>query len=165
MTTVKYVILFVWALLLLGTVCYLIKRLFYAKRKTDSAINMSEAIFVASLIISTSLVLQKVMQYVSIAFDTILKIKPGEVYLQFIKTSSAISVCGIILLGISLLISKFLSTVFFGKTKDIIEFDADNIPFSLIRAILMISVSIVFLQLGESIFNYLIPSITIPFYR
>lgn len=157
--------LFVWALLLLGTVCYLIKRLFYAKRKMDQAFNMSEAIFIASLIISAALVLQKVMQSISIAFDTILKIKLGDVYLQFIKTSSAISVCGIILFGVSLLISKFLSSIFFGKTKDIIEFDADNMPYSLVRAVLMISVSIVFLQVGENIFSYLIPTITIPFYR
>ena len=157
--------LFIWALLLLGTVCYLIKRVVFVKRKMDQALNISEAIFVTSLIISAAIILQRVMQSISIAFDTISKIKPGEIYLQFIKTSSAISVCGIILFGISLLTSKFLSSIFFGKRKDIIEFADDNKIYSLIRAALMICVSIVFLQLGENIFSYLIPSITIPFYR
>lgn len=165
MNILKHILLFVWALLLLGTVCFIIKQLAFGRRKTNENINISEAVYLASLIISAALIFQKVFQFILIAFDNIYKIQPTEIYLQFIKTSSAISVSGIILFVISLYVARFLSTLFFSNRKDIIEFSSDNISFALVRGALMIFVSFVFLQLGENIFNYLIPSITIPFYR
>jgi len=150
---------------LLSIVFYLIKRLVFGKRKSSQNINISEAVYLSSLIIAAGIVFQRVIQSTAIAFDNILKIEPANIYFQFIKTSSAISVTGIILFIISLYVAKFLSALFFGKRKDIVEFDSDNKSYAIMRGALMFSVSFVFLQLGETIFNYLTPSITIPFYR
>jgi len=165
MNIIKQLSLFLWTLLLLGTVCFLIKQLAFGKQKKSENINTSEALYLASLIISAGLIFQKVIQSISIAFDNISKIQSSQIYLQFIKTSSAISVSGIILFVISLYIAKYLSTLFFGSRKDIVEFDSENNAYALIRGALMFSITLVLLQLGENIFSYLIPSITLPFYR
>ena len=165
MNIIKHATLFIWALLLLGIVCFIIKQLAFGKRKSNENINISEALYLTSLIISAGIIFQKIIQSVSIAFDNISKIHPTEIYLQFIKISSAISVSGIILFIISLYVSKFLSSLFFGSRNEFVEFDADNKAYALIRGALMFTVSLVFLQLGENIINYLIPTITIPIYR
>lgn len=165
MNIIKHISLFIWALLLLGIICFLIKQLAFGKRKSHENINMSEAIYLASLIISAGLIFQKVMQSISIAFDSISKIQPTKIYFQFIKTSSAISVSGIILFIISLYVTKYLSTLFFGNRQAIVEFDSENKAYALIRGALMFTITLVLLQLGENIFSYLIPGITLPFYR
>jgi len=165
MNIIKHTTLFIWALLLLGIVCFIIKQLAFGKRKSNENINISEALYLASLIISAGLIFHKIILSISIAFDNISKIQPTEIYLQFIKTSSAITVSGIILFVISLYVSKFLSTLFFGSRKEFVEFEADNRSYALIRGALMFIVSIVLLQLGENVITYLIPSITLPIYR
>jgi hypothetical protein len=165
MNMTKYILLFVWALLLLGIVFYIIKQLAFGRRKANETINMSEAVYLAALIISSGLIFQKVIQSIAIAFDNISKIQPAQIVFQSIKTSSAISVTGIIILIISLYIAKLFSFLFFNNRKDIVEFGADNKSFAIMRGALMISTTLVFLQISESIFSYLIPTITIPFYR
>jgi len=165
MSIIKQSFLLVWALLLLGIVCYLIKQLAFGKRKTNESINVSEAIYLASLVIAAGLIFQKVLQSIAVAFDNISKMQYDKIYFQFIKTSSAISVSGIILFVVSLYMARFLSTLFFGNRKPIVEFGDDNWSYSIIRGALMLTVSFMLLQVGESIFSYLIPGITLPYYR
>lgn len=165
MIITKYLLLFIWALLLLGITAFICKQLAFGKQKTKETINISEAIYLSSLVISSGLVFQKAMQNISLAFDNIYKMAPSEIYFQFAKTSSAISISGIVLFIMSIYISKFFSTIFFSSRKESVEFDSDNISYALIRASLMISTSLVFVQISENIFTYLIPTITLPFYR
>ncbi len=165
MNITKYILLFIWSLLLLGLVLYIIKQLVSGKRKLNENINISEAVYLASLIISSGLIFQKVVQSIVIAFDNISKIQPAQIVFETIKTSSAISVTGIIILILSFYVAKLFSSLIFSNRKERVEFVADNKPFGIVRGALMISTSFVFLQVSEGIFSYLIPSITIPFYR
>ncbi len=165
MNMTKYLLLFIWSLLLLGVVFYIIKQLVFGKRKTNEAINVSEAIYLASLIISSGFIFQKVVHSIAISFDNILKIQPAQIILQSIKTGSAISVTGIIILLISLYIAKLFSFIFLNNRKEIVEFNADNVSFAIVRGALVVSTTYVFLQISESIFPFLMPTITIPFYR
>jgi hypothetical protein len=165
MIIAKYVSLFLWTLLLLGVVFYIIKHIAFSKGKASEEINTSEAMYLASLIIAVGLVFQKVVQSIAIAFDNILKIQPGQLFFQSIKTSSAISVIGILIFIISFYVAKFFTSLFFGKRKDVIEFNADNKSFALVRGAILLAVSFVFLQVSESMFTYLIPTVTTPFYR
>lgn len=165
MNIIKYFALFAWAFILFGTMSFIVKQLVFRKRKGETTINPSESIYLAALIISIGLILQKIIISLSSAFDNIYKIQPNDIFLQFIKTGSSVSVCGIIILFISMFISNFFLSLFFGRRKDSIEFESDNKYYALIKGVLVSILTLCFLQVADDIFTYLIPTITLPFYR
>jgi hypothetical protein len=165
MIITKYVSLFLWSLILLGVTFYVLKQLAFSKGKASEDINISEAIYLVSLIIAVGLVFQKVIQSIAISFDNIVKIQKTQLFSQSVKTASAISVIGILIIIISLYVAKFFTSLFLGNRKDVIEFHADNKSFALVRGALLLTVSFIFLQISESIFIYLMPTVTTPFYR
>ncbi|MEO7482305.1 MAG: hypothetical protein ABIT81_01000 [Ferruginibacter sp.] len=165
MNLIKHITLFFWTLIILGVVVFLIKQVAFGKRKINEEVNSSEAIYLGALIISAGIILQRLIGYVAISYDNIYKMQLQHPFYQFVKSGSSISVSGVILFGLSVFIAKFLSTIFFGSRNAVIEFGNNNKAYAIVRSALIISVSLLFLQLAENIIQYLIPTISIPLYH
>ena len=65
----------------------------------------------------------------------------------------------------SFIIARMLTILVFGPRKDLIEMDADNRPYAIVRSALLFVTTVVLLQFFALVFQAFTPEITTPFYR
>lgn len=164
MNIAKYLLILIWIFLFLSVTLYLIRQIVF-KKKTITSINLSEAIYISFAFLSIAIILSGAIKSILVGYDNLKKIQDGNFLFKFFKSSSAISVTGIIIFICAFYATKFISQVLLGNRKDIIELDADNKAFAVIKGAILLTVCILFSVVADSIYLLLIPSITVPFYH
>lgn len=165
MMVVKYALLFGWSLILLSMVIFIIRSHPFVRRKKEADLNLSEAIYVVALLVAATLVLIPLLQTLTIDFDIIQKFYADRFMATLISSGSLISLSGMGLYVLLFVAARGLSTLFFFGRKPLIEFDANNISYSILRAGLLLSLSLLLSPICSPLFQYLMPAITTPFYR
>jgi hypothetical protein len=165
MTSLKYPLLFAWGLALLSMVIFVIRSHPFIRRKKDSTLNLSEAIYAASLLGSAGLVFSSLLQTLAVDFDITQKFYPDRFWVTLITSGSLISLAGVALFILFFVTARGLSTLFFFKREPLIEFDANTISYSVLRAGLLLSLSFLFSPFCQPIYQNLLPAITTPFYQ
>jgi len=165
MLVLKYIFLFCWSLILLSIVIFIIRSHPFIRRKKNENLNLSEAIYALSLLISATLVLVPLLQALATDFDITQKFYPDKVVTTLVNSGSLISIAGIFVFILFFVTARGLSTLFSFKRQPLIEFNADNVPYSLLRAGLLLSLSLLLSPFCNTLFQYLLPAITSPFYR
>jgi|GEM_PF-5499554 len=165
MVLVKYVYLFAWSLILLSMVIFIIRWHPFIRRKKNGNLNLSEAIYAISLLASGALVLSPLLQKLGTDFDITGKFYSDKLVVTLVTSGSLITVTGIFVFVLLVLAARGLSTFFYFGRKPLIEFDADNIGYALLRAGVLLSLSLLFTPLSGNLFQYFLPTIAMPFYR
>src|SRR5258708_15977133 len=165
MTVVEYSILFGWSLVLLSMVIFIVRSHPFLRRKKEADMNLSEAIYVMALLVTATLVLIPLLQTLAVDFGVSQKFYPDKCMVTLISSGSLISLAGMGIFVLLFVTARGLSTLFFFGQNPLIEFSANNISYSLLRAGLLLSVSLLLSPLCSSLFQYLMPAITTPFYR
>ena len=160
----KQIFIAIWTLLLTGGVVYLIKALAFLKRKKEKEYNVSESIYLTSVIISAATILKSSLLLIFQSYDITNKISHEKLYYEIIKTSSAISITGIVMLVLAVLIARFISSIFYPKRNELLEFDNNNIPYAIIRSAVLIIVVLLFSLSFDGLMGYFVPN-DIPFFR
>ena len=162
---IKYAILFGWSLVLLAMVIFIIRSHPFIRRKKEVYLNLSEAIYVVALLVAATLVLIPLLQTLADDFDIIEKFYPDKFVATLVSSGSLVSLAGMGVFVLLFVTARGLSTLFFFGRNPLIEFDANNISYSLLRAGLLLSLSLLLSPLCSPLFQYLMPAITTPFYR
>ena len=160
----KQIFIAVWTLLLSGGVIYLIKAFAFLKRKKEKEYNVSESIYLTSVIFSAGFILKSSVSMISQSYDITYKLFHNNLYYEIIQTSSAVTITGIVLLALAILISRLISSLFYPKRNELLEFDNNNIPFAIIRSAVLIFVVLVFSLSFDSLAEFFVPN-DIPFFR
>jgi hypothetical protein len=164
MTYEKQVFITIWTILLIGCVIYLIKKFSFLKRKKDKEYNLSESIYLISIMISMGIMLKTCILNISKSYDILFKQMPNAFFYKIIQISSSLCVTGIILLMLIILISRFISGIFYPKRNELLEFENNNIAYSLIRSGVLLFVLLVFSSSLDYLLETFIPN-DIPFFR
>jgi hypothetical protein len=164
MSTIKYPFIFIWGLILLSIVIFIIRSHPFIRRKKDSTLNLSEAIYAASLLACSVIVFSSLLETLATDFDITQKFYSNRFWTTLVTTGSLISLAGLTLFVIFFLSAWGLSTMFFQKRASLIEFDANNISYSILRAGLLLSLSFLFSPFCRQLYQALLPAITSPFY-
>jgi len=165
MTEIKYLFLFGWSLVLFSIVIIIIRSHAFIRRKKGTDLNLSEAIYAIALLVAAALVLIPVMQALAVDFDISQKFYPEKMLATLINSGSLISISGLGLFVLFFMAGRGLSTLFFFRRKALIEFDANNLSYALLRAGLLLCLSILLSPICSPIFQLLTPTITTLFYR
>jgi hypothetical protein len=165
MTAIKYLFLFGWSLVLFSLVIIIIRSHTFIRRKKDGNFNLSESIYAIALLVAAALVLIPVLQALAIDFDIVQKFYPERMLITLIDSGSVISIAGLGSYVLLFVAGRGLSTLFFFRRKALIEFDANNFSYALLRAGLLLSLGILLSPLCSPLFQLLLPVITTPFYR
>jgi len=160
----KQIFIAIWTLLLTGGVVYLIKALAFIKRKKEKEYNVSESIYLTSVILSAATILKSSLSLIFQSYDITNKISHEKLYYEIIKTSSAISITGIVMLVLAVLIARFISSIFYPKRNELLEFDNNNMPYAIIRSAMLIIVVLLFSLSFDGLMGYFVPN-DIPFFR
>jgi hypothetical protein len=162
---VKYIVLFGWALVLLSMVIFIIRSHPFIRRKKETDLNLSEATYVVALLVAATLVLIPLLQALSMDFDIIQRFYADRFMTMLISSGSLISLLGMGLFVLLFLTAHGLSTLFFFGRKPLIEFDANNTSYFILRSGLLLSLSLLISSICSPLFQCLMPAITTPFYR
>jgi hypothetical protein len=165
MTAIKYLFLLGWSLVLLSIVIFIIRSHAFIRRKKETDLNLSESIYALTLLVSATLVLIPVLQALATDFDIAQKFYPERMLVTLIDSGSLISMAGLGLFVLFFVAGRGLSTLFFYRRKPLIEFDANNLNYALLRSGLVLCLSILLSPLYSPLLQLLMPAITTPFYR
>jgi hypothetical protein len=165
MIAIKYLFLFGWSLVLLTIVIIIIRSHAFIRRKKDADLNLSESIYALALLGSAALLLPSVLQTLALNFDIIQKFYPDKMLVTLVNSGSLISIAGLGLFVLFFVAGRALSTLFFYKRNALIEFNANNLSYALLRSGLVLCLSILFSPLCSSLLQLLMPTISTPFYR
>jgi hypothetical protein len=164
MLVVKYVFLFGWSLVLLAMVIFIIRSHPFIRKKKGRSMNASEAVYASGLLLSATLVLAPLLQTLATDYDIVLKFYPDKVGATLITSGSLMTVAGLVLFILLFITCRGLSTLLLFKRVPLIEFDANNIAYALLRAGLLLSMSYLLSPFYQLLFQYLLPVTATPFY-
>jgi len=165
MTVVKYLFLFSWTLVLLSIVIFIIRSHAFIRRKKEADLNLSESIYALALLVAAAPVLIPVQHALELDFDIAQKFYPDRMMVTLVDSGSLISMAGLGMFVLSFVAGRGLSTLFFYRRKPLIEFNANNLGYALLRSGLVLCLSILLSPLCTPLFQLLMPAITTPFYR
>lgn len=165
MTVIKYLFLFVWSLVLLSIVIFIIRSHAFIRRKKEADLNLSETIYALALLVAAATVLIPVIQALATDFDIVQKFYPEKMLVTLIDSGSLISMAGLGLFVLFFVAGRGLSTLFFFRRKPLIEFDANNLSYAILRSGLVLCLSILLSPLCSPLLQLLMPAIDMPFYR
>jgi hypothetical protein len=137
----------------------------FIRRKKDANLNLSETIYFIALLISGTLVLSSLLQTLATDFDITQKFYQDKAFITLVTSGSLISISGAFVFILFIVTARGLSTLVSFKRDPLIEFNANNIAYSLLRAGLLLSLSFLISPFCNTLFQYLLPTIAIPFYR
>jgi hypothetical protein len=165
MTVIKYLFLFSWTLVLLSIVIFIIRSHAFIRRKKEADLNLSESIYALALLVAAAPVLIPVQHALELDFDIAQKFYPDRMMATLVDSGSLISMAGLGMFVLSFVAGRGLSTLFFYRRKPLIEFNANNLGYALLRSGLVLCLSILLSPLCTPLFQLLMPAITTPFYR
>jgi hypothetical protein len=165
MTVIKYLFLFGWSIIPFSIVIFIIRSHAFFRRKKDADLNLSESIYALALLVAATLVLSPVVQALAMDFDIVQKFYPEKMVVTLINSGSLISMAGLSLFLLFFLAGRGMSTLFFYRRRPLIEFDANNLSYSVLRSGLLLSLSIFLSPLCSPLFQLLLPEIATPFYH
>ena len=161
---IKYIFLFGWSLVLLFMLLFAIRVHPVIRKKKEKNLNLSEGIYTVALLICAVIVLAPALENLAVDYDISQKLYTEKFLNTFIETGSIISLAG---MGVFLLLTvtaRGLSIVLVGKRLPLVEFDADNVTYALIRSGLMLAVTLLLVPFYRPVFQALLPMIATPFY-
>jgi hypothetical protein len=165
MPVFKYVVLFGWSLVLLSIVIFIIRSHPFIRKKRGADLNISESIYAVAMLVSASLVLAPLLQVIASDFDIALKFYPEKWMATLVTSGSLMSIFGVGIFILLFVTTRGLSTLFFFKRDPLIEFDANHIAYALLRAGLLLSLSLLLSPFCGQLYQYLLPAISTPFYH
>ncbi len=165
MPIVKYLTLFLWSLLLLAATLTVVKWHPFIRRKKEKEMNTSEGIYVVALLLSAALLMTPLVQSISMTFDVLQKLAPQRFWLSMLERSSVLSVIGLLMYLLVIVSARWLSPLLAGNRNPLVELDADHRGYALLRGGLLLALAIVAAGSSTIVFNYLIPSVEVPYYR
>lgn len=165
MPLLKYAFLFCWSLVLVAMVIVIIRSHPFIRRIRGGNLNLSEAIYALSLLVCGTFVLSLVLQTLATDFDITQKFYADRVVITLVTSGSLITVAGIFVFILCILAGRGLSTLLFFNRRPLIEFEANNIGYSVLRAGLLLSIVLLFTPFCGNLFQNLLPAISTPFYR
>ena len=158
METEKIIFIAIWTFALIGGFLNLIKKYGIYRRKQELEFNLSESIFISSMILSAGIIQFACIGSINKLFDVLYKTSPNEFYFNLIKNACGISFIGIILGVVFSITAYFLTSIFFAKRNQLLEFENNNIQYSLVRSIILIVLLIAFYSSIVSVFELLVPN-------
>ena len=165
MTVIKYLFLFGWSLVLLSIMIFIIRSHPFIRRKKEADLNLSESIYAFALLVTAALVLMPVLQALQQDFDIAQKFYPEKMLVTLVNSGSLISMAGLGLFVLFFVAGRGLSTLFFYRRNPLIEFNANNLSYALLRSGLVLCLSILLSPFCSPLFQLLMPAISMPFYR
>ena len=165
MATIKYLFLFCWSLILLSIVIYIIRSHAFIRRKKETGVNLSESIYALSLLVGATLALAPVLQTLAVDFDIVQKFYSEKMWVTLVDSGSLISMAGLGLFVLFFVTARGLSTLLLFRRKALIEFEENNLSYALLRAGLLLCLSILLSPLCSPLFQLLLPAIKTPFYH
>src|SRR6185437_16819908 len=105
------------------------------------------------------------LQTLAVDFDIAQKFYQGRILGTLVNSGSLISLEGMAFFVLLFVAGRGLSTLFFFGRKPLVEFAANNLPYALLRAGLLVCLSLLFSPLCSAIYQLLLPAISTPFYR
>jgi hypothetical protein len=165
MLILKYCVLFGCALVLLAMAVFIIRSHSFIRRKKGGNLNASEAIYGVGLLLGAVLVVAPALQTIATGFDISEQFYANKFLSTLVTSGSLITVSGMAIFIMLLLTARAMSTLFFFKRKPLIEFDANNLPYALFRAGLLLSLTYLLSPFYQPLFQHLLPVIATPFYR
>ncbi len=168
MNTSKTIILAISGFITIGIfllIIQILSKVLKIKADDNGKLKNSYAIWFASLFISASIIISKIMMVLNEAIDNIYKINISNLYVESVKLTSIFIGLGIIWFLIWYYISKFLIIMITGKRIDAIEMEADNMAYFLIQGVSFFVFVFCFLPIFEIILRMFMPNIGLPFYH
>ena len=150
--------------MLLSSFIFIASRLVF-KPKLLTQLNLSGALFLTGLITSLGLILYQLVSYTQTAYDTLHLRAESIKWWPFLRIASLLAFIAMALFVFSFIIARLLTILIFGPRKDLIEMDADNRPYAIVRSALLFVTTVVLLQFFALVFQAFTPEITTPFYR
>lgn len=165
MHIIKYVVIFMWSLILLAMVLAVIRLHPFIRRKKEKDLNVSEGIYAATLLVSAALIMAQAVQNLGLAFDVTQKLYPQKFWMSFLKIGSVIAVSGLLLFLLTVVAARWLSVLVVGDRHPLIELDADHRGYALLRAGLLLALTLLVIGFSGAVFQLMIPEVELPFYR
>jgi len=165
MNVVKYLFLFGCSLVLLSIVIFIIRSHAFIRRKKEADLNLSESIYALALLVAAAIVLIPVLHVLDLDFDIVQKFYPEKMLVTLVNSGSLISMAGLGLFLLFFIAGRGLSTLFFYRRNALIEFNANNLGYALLRSGLVLCLSILLSPLCSPLLQLLMPTITTLFYR
>lgn len=162
---IKYISVFFGSLLLLTMALAVIRLHPFLRRLKEKDLNVSEGIYTASLLISAALIMVQAVQMLALSFDVIQKLHPEKFWLSYLETGSVIAVIGLLLFLLTVVAARWLSVLVVGNRNPLIELDADRRGYALIRAGLLLALTILVMGSSGAVLQLMVPEIELPFYR
>lgn len=168
MNTSKTAILTIAVLISLA-ILILILQLFSRRPKSknseDGKLKLSYGLWFATLFLSGSLIMAKVIAVFSETIANVYKINPSNRIFESFKMGSLFIGLGIAWLLLWYFIVNILSIIVMGKRNEMKEIETDNYAYFLVRGVLLIGFTICLLPVFEIIIRAFMPSVQIPFYH
>jgi len=154
----------VWAFLYIGGYFYLIKKFGFYKRIKVDDYNLSESIFLVSMLITSGIIITSCIENINKSFDIFYKTSQNNFYFEIIKNACGISFLGFIIGALMYISGYFFCSMFFENKNQILEFENNNISYSLVRSRVLIVIVFVFYSTLTNLLGLLVPN-DILFYR
>jgi len=165
MHIIKYIAIFLWSLILLAMVLVVIRLQLFIRRKKEKDINVSEGIYAGALLVSAAIIMVRVVQNLGLAFDVIQKLYPQKFWISFLETGSVMAISAILLFLLTIVSARWLSVLVTGNRHPLIELDADHKGYALLRAGLLLGLTIMMAGFCTGVFQLMIPEMGLPLYR
>jgi hypothetical protein len=161
----KYSLLFGWSLVLLAMVIFIIRGHRFIRRKKDGNLNHSESLYVVALLVSAVLVLGPVLDALLVDFDITLKFYNDRFLVTLVTSGSLVSLAGIAMFVVLFVTARGMSTLFFYKRIPLVEFDTNNLAYSIVRSGLLVALGLLLSPCYRPVYEMLLPTVSTPFYR
>jgi hypothetical protein len=168
MNTSKTFILTIAVLIALAILIMILQLLFRKvknKNSEEGKLKLSYGVWFATLFLSGSLIMAKVISIFSETIDNIYKISTANNLLESFKMGSLFIGLGIVWLLLWYFIVNILSILVVGKRNEVKEIETDNFSYFIVRGILLIGFTVCLLPVFENILRAFMPNVQIPFYH
>ena len=168
MNTSKTVILTIAVLIALAIlimILQILSRKVKNKNSEDGKMKNSYGVWFATLFLSGSLIMERVIFIFSETIDNVYKISSSNNLFESFKMGSLFIGSGVVWLLLWYFIVNILAIIIMGKRNDVKEIETDNYSYFLVRGILLIGFTICLLSVFEIILRGFMPSVQIPFYH
>jgi hypothetical protein len=168
MNTSKTIILTIAVLVALAILIMtlqLLSRKTKNKNSEDGKLKLAFGLWFATLFLSGSLLMSRVISVFSETIDNIYKISPANSLFENFKMGSLFIGLGIVWLLLWYFIVNILSIIVMGKRNEVKEIETDNYSYFLVKGTLLIGFTSCLLPVFEIILRAFMPNIQIPFYH
>jgi len=163
--TITLTIIGIVAVVIILLVIQFLTRKLKSKSEQEGRLKNSYGVWFALLFIASAIIMTKAVTILNEAIDNIYKNISINVISEVAKTASLFIGLSAFWFLIWYFISNLLSVTILGKRRDQNEIEADNIPYFLIKGVLIIGFVLCLLPVFEIILRAFMLNVQIPFYH